>query len=61
MAKYDYGNFTLVSEKELTTGPVFLIVIGVIVSFIGFLGCCGAYKENYCMVTTVCFYIHSCR
>lgn len=52
VAMYNYGNFTLVSEKELATGPVFLIVIGVIVSFIGFLGCCGAYKENYCMVTT---------
>ena len=28
MAEYNYGKFTLVSEKELTTGPVFLIVIG---------------------------------
>ncbi|KAK2552501.1 CD63 antigen [Acropora cervicornis] len=50
--KAKYGDFTHVSAGDLTTGPVFLIIIGVIVSFIGFLGCCGAYKENYCMVTT---------
>lgn len=31
---------------------VFLIVIGGIVSIIAFLGCCGAYKESYCMLIT---------
>ena len=31
---------------------VFIIIVGVIVFVIGFLGCCGAIKENYCMVTT---------
>jgi len=25
----------------------------VLLIFLGFFGCCGAYKENYCMVTTV--------
>ena len=48
-----YGDFVEISSSSLTTGPVFLIIIGVIVAIVGFLGCCGAYKENYCMVTTV--------
>lgn len=46
------GDFVEISSSSLTTGPVFLIIIGVIVAIVGFLGCCGAYKENYCMVTT---------
>ena len=51
--KAKYGDFIHLSDSSLTTGPVFLIIIGVIVALVGFLGCCGAYKENYCMVTTV--------
>lgn len=51
--KAKYGEFVKISNSNLTTGPVFLIIIGVIVAIVGFLGCCGAYKENYCMVTTV--------
>lgn len=31
---------------------VLLIIIGAIIFVIGFFGCCGAYKENYCMVMT---------
>ncbi|XP_068744236.1 CD63 antigen-like [Montipora capricornis] len=50
--KGKFGDFLQFSESEMTTGPVFLIVIGVVVTIVGFLGCCGAYKENYCMVTT---------
>lgn len=50
--KAKYGDFVEISSRSLTTGPVFLIIIGVIVAIVGFLGCCGAYKENYCMVTT---------
>ncbi|KAI5612128.1 CD63 antigen, partial [Silurus asotus] len=29
-----------------------IIVIGVIIFLVAFFGCCGAWKENYCMVTT---------
>jgi CD63 antigen len=32
--------------------PKFLIVIGSFIFIIAFFGCCGAYKENYCMVLT---------
>lgn len=50
--KLKYGDFVQVSSSSVSTGPVFLIIIGAIIFIVGFLGCCGAYKENYCMVTT---------
>lgn len=50
--KLKYGDFIQVSSSSVSTGPVFLIIIGAIIFIVGFLGCCGAYKENYCMVTT---------
>jgi len=50
--KAKYGDFVQVSSSTLASGPVFLIIIGVVVAIVGFLGCCGAYKESYCMVTT---------
>ena len=53
VVKTKYGDFIQLSDSNAATGPVFLIIIGVIVAIVGFLGCCGAYKENYCMVTTV--------
>ena len=30
-----------------------LIVVGVLIFVTGFLGCCGAWKENSCMLTSV--------
>ena len=41
----DMGGFNAVASL--------LIVVGVIIFVIGFFGCCGAYRENYCMVMTV--------
>ena len=32
--------------------PVFLIIVGCIIFFVAFFGCCGAIKENHCMTTT---------
>ncbi len=37
----------------LYTGAYILIVVGVIVMIIGFLGCCGAIRESQCMLATV--------
>jgi len=34
---------------------ILLIVIGCIIFIIGFFGCCGAWKESYCMVMTFAF------
>jgi len=32
--------------------PVFIIVVGCIIFFVAFFGCCGAIKENHCMTVT---------
>ncbi|XP_030279184.1 CD63 antigen isoform X1 [Sparus aurata] len=37
--------------------PILLIAIGVVIFFIAFFGCCGAWKENYCMVTTFAVFL----
>jgi len=34
------------------SAAIFLLIVGVIVFVIGFFGCCGAIKENHCMVVT---------
>ncbi|XP_069826158.1 CD63 antigen [Dendropsophus ebraccatus] len=39
--------------KNASSGaPIVIIAVGVVIFFISFFGCCGAAKENYCMVTT---------
>jgi len=52
--KGDYVDYFSYGEdgSKYVSVSVFIIIVGVIVFVIGFLGCCGAYKENYCMVTT---------
>merc|ERR1712179_479904 len=32
--------------------PVFLVIVGCIIFFVAFFGCCGAIKENHCMTIT---------
>lgn len=32
--------------------PAAIVVLGVIIFFTSFFGCCGAWRESYCMVTT---------
>ncbi|TRZ07426.1 hypothetical protein HGM15179_019682 [Zosterops borbonicus] len=32
--------------------PVAVVVLGVVIFFTSFFGCCGAWRESYCMVTT---------
>jgi CD63 antigen len=32
---------------------IVVISVGGIIFVIGFFGCCGAYKENHCMMSTV--------
>ncbi|XP_061471367.1 CD63 antigen [Rhineura floridana] len=44
---------TLVLTNSTALGPpITILIVGIIVFFISFFGCCGAMKENYCMVTT---------
>lgn len=53
-----YNNFM---DSWFFTGPVLMIVVGVIVFIVSFFGCCGAVKENHCMILTViaCHYLYN--
>ncbi|XP_053173639.1 CD63 antigen [Scomber japonicus] len=42
----------MIRDATASGAPIVLIGIGVVIFFIAFFGCCGAWKENYCMVTT---------
>lgn len=42
----------LTDEKLYTSAPVVLIIVGIIVFIVAFFGCCGAVKENHCMIIT---------
>ncbi|XP_030753755.1 CD63 antigen-like [Sitophilus oryzae] len=44
-----YSNFVYPSYQ---LAPVILIAVGVIIFLISFFGCCGAVKENHCMIIT---------
>ncbi|XP_032375987.1 CD63 antigen [Etheostoma spectabile] len=44
---------TLMMKNASASGPaIVLIAVGVVIFFIAFFGCCGAWKENHCMVAT---------
>lgn len=42
----------LTDENFYTSGPIVLIIVGIIVFIVAFFGCCGAVKENHCMIVT---------
>ncbi|XP_076293582.1 CD63 antigen [Lasioglossum baleicum] len=44
-----YNNFM---DSWFFAAPVFMIVIGAVVFVVSFFGCCGAVKENHCMIIT---------
>ncbi|XP_058794193.1 CD63 antigen-like [Phymastichus coffea] len=44
-----YGNFV---DIWVFAVPVLMIVVGVVVFVTSFFGCCGAVKENHCMIIT---------
>ncbi|XP_055599594.1 CD63 antigen [Uranotaenia lowii] len=47
-----YHNFREILDSQFFSVPTFLVVIGSFIFVIAFFGCCGAYKENYCMTLT---------
>ncbi|XP_028178635.1 CD63 antigen [Ostrinia nubilalis] len=47
----------LTGENFYTSGPVVLIIVGVIVFIVAFFGCCGAVKENHCMIITFSIFL----
>ncbi|XP_012264113.1 CD63 antigen-like [Athalia rosae] len=44
-----YSNFV---DNWFFAAPVLMIVVGIIVFLVSFFGCCGAVKENHCMIIT---------
>ncbi|CAD1479589.1 unnamed protein product, partial [Heterotrigona itama] len=46
---YNYQHFL---DNKFLSVPSLLIAIGTIIFFIAFFGCCGAVRENYCMIVT---------
>ncbi|XP_053311582.1 CD63 antigen [Spea bombifrons] len=46
------NNSIIIKNASSSGAPIVIIAVGVIIFLISFFGCCGAAKENYCMVTT---------
>ncbi|KOB67504.1 Tetraspanin, partial [Operophtera brumata] len=42
----------LTDENFYKSAPVVLILVGIVVFIVAFFGCCGAVKENHCMIVT---------
>lgn len=49
----EIGDYASLSSVDFVTGSKLIIAVGVLISLIAFLGCCGAWKLNKCMLT--CF------
>lgn len=45
-------DYTMFLDSKYVTAPTILIVVGVFIFLLAFLGCYGAIRENHCMVTT---------
>lgn len=48
-----YREVVSISSNAISVAPILMVVIGVMMLLIAFFGCCGAYKESYCMIS--CF------
>ncbi|KAF5271939.1 hypothetical protein FQA39_LY07956 [Lamprigera yunnana] len=46
---YHYSQFV---DPSFGSAPILLIIVGIIVFIVAFFGCCGAVKENHCMIIT---------
>merc|ERR1719425_101648 len=61
VAEIAAGAFVMSSDSTTWTGsdlPYFSIGMGVLVGFIAFLGCCGAARENRCMLWLYAFILY---
>lgn len=47
-----FHNYQHFLDNKFFSVPNLLIAIGAIIFFIAFFGCCGAVRENYCMIIT---------
>jgi len=48
-----YENYSSFLDDRFFSAPALLIAVGAIVFIVSFFGCCGAVKENHCMILTV--------
>jgi len=49
-AEVKFGDFTKLSSVDFASGSRLLIAVGVFIAVIAFFGCCGAWKENRCLL-----------
>ncbi|XP_061840136.1 CD63 antigen [Nerophis lumbriciformis] len=47
----------MISDASASGAPIVIIAVGVVIFFIAFFGCCGAWKESYCMVTMFAIFL----
>ncbi|GLG96327.1 Tetraspanin [Gryllus bimaculatus] len=52
LALYPYKEYATFMDPKFAAGPIILITVGSIIFIIAFFGCCGAIKENNCMLIT---------
>ncbi|XP_054859277.1 CD63 antigen [Eublepharis macularius] len=52
LVQIELNNTLQITSVSASGAPIVILIVGVVVFFIAFFGCCGAWKENYCMVTT---------
>jgi len=45
-------NTLVIKDAAASSAPLVIIGVGVVIFFIAFFGCCGAWKESHCMVAT---------
>ncbi|XP_048872610.1 CD63 antigen [Brienomyrus brachyistius] len=51
------NNTIVMKNASGSAAPIVLIVVGFVIFFVSFFGCCGAWKENHCMVTTFAVFL----
>lgn len=47
-----YWNYHVFLDDKYFSAPNLLIAVGLIILMVSFLGCCGAIKENHCMIVS---------
>lgn len=47
-----YSHYSTFVGDALWTAPILMIIVGTVIFVIAFFGCCGAAKENSCMILT---------
>lgn len=61
------GDYVELSSVKYVTGSIIIITVGAVIAVIAFFGCCGAIKENRCLLGMVSsslifliYYVRAC-